>query len=389
MVEYITSGESHGKGMTVTMRGIPAGLEIDEAFINKELNRRQGGYGRGDRMKIETDTVDIISGVREGLTIGAPITMIVWNDDWKNWLDKPKEPIHNPRPGHVDLLGAYKYEMFDDIRNVLERASARETTARVCAGAVAKLFLKQFGIQIISHVVRYGEIEIDTSKLTYDDIWEKAEKSDLRAACDEKQAAEIRKLIDNCQEEGDTLGGIIETVIYPVPPFLGSYQDFRQKLEGQIAGAVLAIQAMKGIEFGRGFDLGHIRGKIAHDEIYLDQQKRYYRKTNRCGGFEGGVTTGTPIVFRTAKKPLSSLTSPLDTVDIHAKTAVKAVKERSDVVALGAAGVVIEHVVTIPIMNAILERYGSDNMAMIKRNFEADPYLKEFDWHRMPAKPEV
>lgn len=387
MIEYITSGESHGKGMTVTMRGVPAGLQIDEEFINKELNRRQGGYGRGDRMKIETDTVDIISGVREGRTIGSPVTMIVWNDDWKNWQDKPKEPIFNPRPGHVDLLGVYKYEMFDDIRNVLERASARETTARVCAGAVAKLLLKEFGIRIISHVVRYGEIEIDTSGLSYDEIWARAEKSDLRAACDETQAARIRQLIDTCQAEGDTLGGIIETVIYPVPPFLGSYQDFNQKLEGQIAGAVLGVQAMKGIEFGRGFELGRIRGKQAHDEIYLDQDKKYYRRTNRCGGFEGGVTTGTPIVFRTAKKPLSSLTSPLDTVDILKKIPVKAVKERSDVVALGAAGVVLEHVAALPVVNAILERYGSDNMAMILRHFKSDAFLKEFNWHHMPAKP--
>lgn len=381
LITYQTAGESHGKGIIAMVAGIPAGLAVDEEFINSELARRQSGYGRGGRMKIETDRADILTGVRDGKTIGSPITLAVWNKDYENWKSKTVEKIHKPRPGHADLVGAYKYGLTDDIRHVLERSSARETAARVAAGALAKLFLARFGIGIFSHVVEWGGIKVDTSGMTLNEIRERAELSELRSAADKDTEANIKALIDQYKTAGDTMGGVIEAVIAPVPPMLGSYQTAGTKLDARIAAAVMSIQAIKGIEFGAGFELAALPGSRAHDQIYIDNNTgEYYRKTNRSGGTEGGMSNGSPIVFRAAMKPIPTLMKPLDTVDISSSEPAKAVTERSDVTAVAAAGVVIENAAAVVIADAILERYGCDNMDMILRNFDNDPDLKHFRW---------
>ncbi len=381
MIEYITSGESHGKGMTVMIKGIPSNLKIDENLINMELIRRQGGYGRGERMKIESDRAEIISGVMDKKTTGSPVTMIIWNKDWENWRNKHPDPVYKPRPGHADLTGAYKFGLTDDIRKVLERSSARETAARVAGGAFIKQFLMEFGVEIFSHVVNWGGIEIDDSGLSLQKIREKVGKSDLRSACDSETVKKIKDLIDKAKTEGDTIGGIIETIISPVPPFLGSYQTFEEKLDACIAKTVLSIQAVKGIEFGLGFASAGISGKSAHDEIFFDKSmNQFFRKTNRSGGIEGGMSTGSPIIFRAVMKPIPTLMRPLQTVDIISKTDEPAVTERSDVTAVAACGVVIENSVAFDIANALIRRYGGDNLEQIKYNFEKDPALNEFRW---------
>ncbi|MGC8764272.1 MAG: chorismate synthase [Brevinematia bacterium] len=378
-MEYITSGESHGKGMIITIKGIPSNLRIDEEFINNELKRRQGGYGRGLRMKIETDRVEILSGVRNGKATGSPITLVVWNKDYENWKDKKTEAILSPRPGHADLIGGYKFNLTDDLRDVLERSSARETAARVAGGAIARLFLKEFGIDIFSHVVNWGGIEIDTSNLTIERIKELSSNSEINSACDKETEEKVKRLIDRVREEGNTIGGIIETIILNCPPFLGSYQTYQEKLDARIAEAVLSIQAVKGIEFGLGFKYASTMGKDAHDEIYYDRtRQKYYRKTNRAGGIEGGMSNGMPIVFRAVMKPIPTLMSPLASVNIKTKEATVAIKERSDVTAVASCGVVIENSVAFVIANAIISRYGGDNVELIKKNFMNDDNLREF-----------
>ncbi len=376
MIEYITAGESHGKGMIVVLKGIPSNLRIDEDFINNELERRQKGYGRGGRMKIEKDKVDILSGVCKGKTTGSPITMAIWNKDYENWKNKDVETFLAPRPGHADLIGGYKFNHLDDLRKVLERSSARETAARVAGGAVIKLLLKEFGIDIFSHVVNWGGIEINTEGFPYEEIKKRAISSEIASCCDKSTELKVKSLIDNAREKGDTVGGIIETIILNVPPFLGSYQTWEEKIDAKIAYAVLSIQAIKGIEFGLGFGYAFRGGKKAHDEIFYNGG--YYRKTNNAGGIEGGMTNGMPIVFRSVMKPIPTLMSPLATVNINTKDKVEAVKERSDVTALPACGVVIENVVAFVIANALIERYGGDNIDLMKKNFQNDEYLKEF-----------
>ncbi len=376
MIEYITAGESHGKGMFVILKGVPSNLKIDEEFINNELSRRQKGYGRGGRMKIETDKVEILSGVWKGKTTASPITLAIWNKDYENWKGKETPTILEPRPGHADLIGGYKFNHLDDLRKVLERSSARETAARVAGGAIAKLFLKEFGIEIFSHVVNWGGIEIDTSKLTFEEIKKLSMASEIQSACDKKTEEKVKKLIDEARENGDTIGGIIEVIVDKIPPFLGSYQTYEEKLDAQIAKAVLSIQAIKGIEFGLGFKYAYTRGKKAHDEIFYNG--KYHRKTNNAGGIEGGMSNGMPIVFRAVMKPIPTLMSPLSTVNISSKEKVEAVKERSDVTAVGACGVVIENAIAFVIANALIERYGGDDLILIKQNFENDKFLKEF-----------
>ncbi len=383
MIEYITSGESHGRGMTVTVKGVPSNLKIDEDFINSQLAGRQTGYGRGDRMKIEKDRVDIIAGVINGVTNGAPITLVIWNKDYENWKDKNPPKVLRPRPGHADLTGAYKFGSTDDIRRVLERSSARETSARVAAGAVARIFLKEFGIGIFSHVVNWGGIEIDTSSLSINEIRSMSLSSDLRCACDEDTGAKIKALIAGARMEGDTIGGIIETIIFPVPPYLGSYQTFGEKLDSNIARTVLGIQAVKGIEFGYGFRYASTSGRNSHDEIfYSGSEQKYYRKTNRAGGIEGGMTNGSPVVFRSVMKPIPTLMIPLRSVNIKTKSAESASTERSDITAVAACGVVIENTVAVDIANALTARYGSDDLLLIMKNFKGDPALKMFRWKK-------
>jgi chorismate synthase len=381
MIEYITSGESHGRGMSVTIKGIPSNLKIDEDFINSQLNSRQSGYGRGERMKIESDRVEILAGITNGFSNGSPINIIIWNSDYENWKNKVPEKVLRPRPGHADLVGAYKFGLTDDIRRVLERSSARETAARVAAGAVARLFLKEFGIEIFSHVVNWGGIKIDTSKLTVKEIKARVLASDLHSACDEETGTKIRAMIDAARKAGDTVGGIIETIVSPIPPFLGSYQTDGEKLDANIARTVLSIQAVKGIEFGIGFAYASTTGRDAHDEIYYsDSGKQYYRKTNRAGGLEGGMTNGREIIFRAVMKPIPTLMTPLRSVNIKTKSPENAVTERSDTTAVAACGVVIENAVAVDIANAIISRYGSDDLELIKRNFRGDPALELFRW---------
>ncbi|MCX7821025.1 MAG: chorismate synthase [Brevinematales bacterium] len=376
MIEYITAGESHGKGMIVIIKGIPSNLIIDENFINSELSRRQKGYGRGARMKIETDKVEILSGVWKGKTTGSPITIVIWNKDYENWKDKAPTPILEPRPGHADLIGGYKFNHLDDLRKVLERSSARETAARVAGGSLVKLLLKEFGIEIFSHVVNWGGIEIDTSHLPLEEIKNLAFQSEIQSACDKTTEERVKKLIDEAKQNGDTVGGIIEVIVNNVPPFLGSYQTYQEKLDAKIAEAVLSIQAVKGIEFGLGFKYAYTSGKKAHDEIFYDG--KYYRKTNNAGGIEGGMSNGSPIVFRAVMKPIPTLMSPLSTVNISSKEKVEAIKERSDVTAVGACGVVIENSIAFVIANALISRYGGDDLNLIKENFNNDKSLKYF-----------
>ncbi|OHD56349.1 MAG: chorismate synthase [Spirochaetes bacterium GWF1_51_8] len=381
IIRYETAGESHGKGMLSVLSGMPAGLEIDQTVLDRELARRQGGYGRGQRMKIETDRADIISGVRHGKTIGSPIALMVWNKDYENWKDKVTEPITRPRPGHADLVGAYKYGLTDDIRHVLERSSARETAARVAAGAVAKIFLARFGIEVFSHVVEWGGIKIDTSAMTLAEIRSRAEASPIGSACGGTQEKEITAMIDDYRAKGETMGGVIETVIYPIPPMLGSYQSAPRRLEARLSSEIMSIQAIKGIEIGNGFGLAGTPGSEAHDEIYFDNDKNeYYRKTNRAGGIEGGMTNGCPVIVRAVMKPIPTLMKPLDTADIATGEAAKAVTERSDVTAVAAAGVVIESAAALVIADAFMERYGNDSMEQTTRNFNSDPDQRKFRW---------
>lgn len=381
MITFITSGESHGKGMFITLRGIPSNLKVKMDEIDRELARRQAGYGRGERMKIEADRAEILSGVMNGITTGAPVTIAVWNKDWENWKDKKPTPVLSPRPGHADLTGVYKFGLKDDIRMVLERSSARETAARVAGGALVRQLLKEFGINIFSHVVNWGGIEIDPSGLDYKEIQKKAERSDLRCACDADTEKKIKDRIDQAKTDGDTIGGTIETVIHPVPPFLGSYQNSDEKLDSRIAATVMGIQAVKGIEFGMGFSYAGTSGKEAHDEIFFNrEEKKYYRNTNHAGGLEGGMTNGQVIVFRAVMKPIPTLMSSLSTVNISSKKGESAVKERSDVTAVAACGVVIENAVAFDIANAFMARYGGDNLGLIRENFDRDGSLNEFRW---------
>lgn len=378
MLQLITSGESHGIGMIATVKGMPSNVLIDEEIINHELARRQSGYGRGSRMTIEKDKIEILSGVNKSSSTGSPITLVVWNKDWENWKNKETQPVIKPRPGHADLTGAYKYSLTDDVRKVLERSSARETTARVAGGALAKLFIKNFGIEIFSHVVNWGGVKIDTTSLSIDEIRIMAENSELRSACDEATTEKIKSMILETKKAGNTIGGVIETIISPIPPFLGSYQTFEQKLDARIASTVLGIQAVKGIEFGLGFEYANRSGKDTHDEIFYNG--KYYRKTNRAGGLEGGMTNGQPIVFRAVMKPIPTLMAPLQTVNIQSKQAEEASTERSDVTAVAACGVVIENAVAFDVANAIMERYGGDDLQLILQNFNQDKALKEFQW---------
>jgi len=379
MITITTAGESHGRGMVATIVGMPAGLEVDTAFINAELSKRQQGFGRGGRMRIETDTVDILAGVMGGKTTGAPVVLVVWNKDWENWKDKTPEPIHTPRPGHADLVGMYKYGHLDDARKVLERASARETAARVAAGALVKLFLKRFGIEIFSHVVNWGGIVPSGRAENLEELKQKTSVSPFRWLGTEEDDRRLTTLIEQAMREGFTLGGIIETIVSPVPPMLGSYQTAEQKLDARIASAVLSVQAIKGIEFGIGFEYANRPGKEAMDAIYYGQEG-YYRRTNYAGGIEGGMTNGNPIVFRSVMKPIPTQMSPLETVHVHTKEKALSVKERSDVTAVYAASVVVEAAVSPVLGSALLERYGGDHIDRILEAFQKDAALRELGY---------
>ncbi|HUF69577.1 MAG TPA: chorismate synthase [Longimicrobiales bacterium] len=388
---FHTAGESHGRGLVALVEGVPAGLSLTaERDIDPDLRRRQGGYGRGGRMKIEKDAAEFTAGVRLGETIGSPIALLIWNRDWQNWqvpmayepptpdaTDRQLRRVHLPRPGHADLVGVLKYDR-SDARDILERASARETTARVAAGAIAKRLLSEFGITIGSHIVMLGGIEADRTADLPDDINEVADASPLRTL-DSGAEARMVEEIDATKKAGDTLGGTFEVVARGVPVGLGSHVSWDRKLDGRIAHAMMSIQAMKGVEIGLGFEAARRRGSAVHDEIESDaslpRTGGFRRTRNNAGGLEGGITTGAPLVVRVAMKPLSSLMQPLKSVDLRTGDAGDAIRERSDVVALAAAGVVGEAMLAIVLADAMLEKFGGDSMAEMKRNF--DSYLDQ------------
>ena len=388
-MRYLTAGESHGPRLTAIIEGMPAGLPLTADYINAELKRRQGGYGRGARMKIESDKVEITSGVRHGRTIGGPITLNVTNLDHQKWLDimnvadvedKKKElrKITKPRPGHADLVGGMKYR-FDDLRNSLERSSARETTMRVAVGAVAKRLLEEIGVEVASHIVTFGGIDIEVPEnLTVSEIKKRARQSEVSIVNPEREE-EIKAYIDQIKKDGDTIGGIVETIVGGVPVGLGSYVQWDRKLDAKIAQGVVSINAFKGVEFGVGFEAGRLKGSQVMDEIIWSKEDGFTRRTNNLGGCEGGMTNGEPIVVRGVMKPIPTLYKPLMSVDIETHEPYKATVERSDPTALPAAGVVMEAVVATVLATEVLEKFSSDNLKELKEAVQQHrDYVKGF-----------
>ncbi|MFW5976874.1 MAG: chorismate synthase [Bacillota bacterium] len=399
MLDYKTAGESHGKGLVVITEGIPAGVEIDPERVNQKLVRRQGGYGRGGRMKIESDKVEVISGIRDGKSIGSPIALLIYNNDWENWKeimsafpdeigdeeqisikkdDKIKQifkKVTRPRPGHADLAGVIKYNL-NDIRNILERASARETAARTAMGGLMDNFLDYFNIDIVSHVIQIGKIKTQSPEIKFEKLKEEVFNSPLHCF-DKNKEKEMISYIDQVKKEGDSLGGIIEIRTTPLPVGLGDHVEWKSKLDGKIAKAMMSIPAIKGVEIGPAFSNSTRKGSEVHDEIFYDEEKGYYRETNNAGGLEGGITNGQPLVIRIAMKPIPTLYKPLRSVDIETKKAFQASVERSDVTAVPAAGVVGESMLSFVISQALLEKFGGDNIKEVLRNYKnyRDTYL--------------
>lgn len=382
-LRFFTAGESHGVGLTAILEGMPAGLSITEADIDSDLERRQSGYGRGGRMKIEKDRVAFHSGVRWGETLGSPITLWVANDDAPNWATKmstaasdrdPSILISRPRPGHADLVGVLKYDR-EDIRDVLERSSARETTSRVAVGGVCRRFLAEFGVDILSHVVRLGEVSAPgiPPKVDLSELRHQVESSPVRCA-DLDASERMIKHIDAVTREKDTLGGVLEIIATGLPIGLGSYVQWDRKLDGRIAAAVLSVQAMKGVEFGLGFDAAGRRGSQTHDEIHCIDGT-FTRHTNNAGGVEGGMTDGMPLVVRVAMKPIATVRKGLQSVDLKTLESAQSTYQRSDVTAVPAAGVVLEAVIAFVLADAILEKFGGDSVRETLRNYEQ--YLEQ------------
>jgi chorismate synthase len=371
-MRYLTAGESHGPQLTTIIEGLPAGMPLEAIDINGELARRQKGYGRGRRMQIEKDTAEIVSGVRHGHTLGSPIALVVKNNDWKHWTkimgieaidenqeDEIKRRVTRARPGHADLNGAIKYG-HRDMRNVLERSSARETTVRVAAGSVAKKLLSLVGIELVSHVVEIGGIKANVDpSLSVEELKERTENSPVRVA-DPLVEQEMMSAIDQAKKNGDSIGGVVEVIATGMPVGVGSYVHYDRKLDGKLAAAIMSINAFKGVEIGIGFDAARKPGSEVHDEIAWDKERGYYRKTNRLGGFEGGMTTGMPIIVRGVMKPIPTLYKPLMSVDIETKEPFAASVERSDSCAVPAAAVVAENVVAWELATALVEQFTSD-----------------------------
>ncbi len=384
MMRFLTAGESHGPQLVAVVEGMPAGFDIDPAKINHELARRQKGYGRGGRMAIERDVVRIVSGVRFGHSLGSPITMMVENLDYKNWVKRmsidPNDrdegrPVTRPRPGHADLAGVLKYNL-DDVRDVLERASARETTARVAVGALARQVLEPFGVDVLGYVVSIGAIKAKTpNQMLLAELRAITEQSQVRVADPEAERAIIAE-IDACKKTGDTLGGVVEVTATGLPVGLGSHVQWDRKLDGRLAFALLSLQAVKGVEFGMGFEAAAVRGSLLHDEIGYDTEARHFtRLSNNSGGTEGGMSTGEPMRVRVAFKPLSTLMQPLHSVDIKTKAAAMGTIERSDVCAIPAAAVIAEAAVAFELANSFLEKFGGDSLTEIRRNYQG--YLEQ------------
>lgn len=377
-MEYITAGESHGPQLSAIVSGVPAGLVISEKGINADLARRQSGYGRGGRQAIEKDTVQITSGVRFGMTLGSPITLTVVNRDWQNWTDRmavfgdvPQDLVREvtPRPGHADLLGILKND-FDDCRNVLERSSARETTMRVAAAGIAREFLAEVGVEIYSYVTSIGSASMQERNPMQDALYYSPldiEMSEVRCP-DEAASQRMMDAIDAAKAKGDSLGGTYRIVVTGLLPTLGGYETPSKRLTSRLGAALFSIPAMKGVEFGLGFEAARRPGSKVHDEIILDEKNGFVRKTNNAGGLEGGMTTGMPLIITVAMKPIPTLTIPLNTVNLDTLEIAEASKERSDTCAVPAAAVVGESEVALVLANAYLEKFGSDNMTDIKAN---------------------
>ncbi len=399
MLRFMTSGESHGPQLTAIVSGLPANLPVRAEDVDLDLHRRQGGYGRGGRMTIERDTVRFVSGVRHGLALGSPITMVVENRDWKNWTEimspapvenwEGKRAITRPRPGHADLPGIQKFDQ-RDARNVLERASARATTTQVAIGALCRALLREFGINVYSHVVELAHIAIDRTRiesLSWAQIHERAETSELRVA-DHSVEESMKAFIDRCKREGDTAGGIFEVVVTGLPAGLGNVMNWDEKLDGRIGQLMMSMQAIKGVEIGMGFDAARRPGSAVHDEIHHSTDPAdypdghgpsggFYRLTNGAGGLEGGMTNGEPLVVRAAMKPISTLMRPIQSVDFITHQPFDSSKERSDVCALPAAAVVGEALIAIAVAGVFLEKFGGDALAETRRNYEG--YIKTLD----------
>jgi len=375
LIRYLTAGESHGPQLSAIIEGLPAGIRLTAEAVNLDLARRQQGYGRGGRMKIEKDTVELLSGVRWGETLGSPLTLVVKNRDWENWLEKmsplaehrdDSSAVTRPRPGHADLTGAMKYN-HGDVRNVLERSSARETAVRVAVGGVARALLAEFGISVGGYVTEVGGVVAEAPQESLDQLWQRASASEM-FCCDPRAEVEMKLAIDVAKAAGDTLGGVVEVQVQGVPAGLGSYVHWDRKLDARLAMALMSIQAIKGVEIGIGFESARRPGSRVHDEISYDNG--YCRATNNAGGIEGGMSNGEPIVLRAAMKPIPTLYKPLRSVDMRTHEAFEATVERSDTCAVPAALVVAEAVVAIEIANALLEKFGGDSVVEIRRNLE-------------------
>lgn len=374
MIRYLSAGESHGQSLSAIIEGIPAGFALDKAFIDGQLAKRQGGYGRGGRMKIERDQVEFTAGVRNGLTLGSPICLIIHNRDWANWSEimasmpgaqVEMRQVTLPRPGHADLAGGIKYRQ-EDLRNILERASARETAIRVAVGAVAQAVLASFGISIRAHVVSIGGIKAQTDYSRLDDAL-----YETPLYCTDNQATkQMMQAIDQAKEQGDSLGGVVEVVIDGLPVGLGSYVQPDRKLDGRLAQALMSIQAIKGVEIGCGFGAASLTGSQVHDEIFYAPDRGYYHQTNRCGGLEGGMTNGETVVIRAAMKPIPTLYKPLHSVDWQSKAEGLASVERSDACAVPAAAIVAANAAAWTILEAFLEKFGGDCAEEVKDNYE-------------------
>jgi chorismate synthase len=382
MIRFSTAGESHGEALIALVSGLPAGVPVDLEFVNRELWRRQQGYGRGGRMKIETDKAHVLSGVRHGKTIGSPIAIEIVNRDWKNWesklpVDAGDPALHqavaSPRPGHADLAGALKYN-FPDARYVLERASARETTARVAAGAFAKLMLRTLGIEVLSHVIRVGRVALERAA-AWEEIAALATREEVVLGCvDEPTEARMKEEVEEAARTGDTVGGVFEVVVHVAPAGLGTYANWDEKLDGLLSGAVMSIQAVKAVEIGRGMVAAESFGSVVHDPIHYAAEEtgkptRFTRPQNNAGGIEGGVSNGEDIVVRGYLKPISTLRKPLESVRFDTREKTSASYERSDICVVPAAGVVGEAMVALTIARLAQEKFGGDSALELRRNF--------------------
>ncbi len=387
-LRFTTAGESHGPGLTAIVEGLPAGLEIDRDRIDRDMARRQLGHGRGGRMKIEQDAVEVRSGIRHGRTLGSPIALLVANRDYANWeermnpwpVDAEVEESHLPRPGHADLVGSQKYG-FRDVRNVLERASARETAARVAAGAIAKEFLRALGVSVHSHVLRIASVEVqsvDFGALT-PDSFANVDDSPVRVLDKEAEAAMIEE-INRLRKANESLGGVFEVRAFGLVPGLGSHVAWDEKLDGRLAHAIVSIQAVKGVSVGEAWEVAATPGSESHDEIFWDEERGYFRETNRAGGVEGGMSNGEPLVVRAALKPISTLTKPLRSVDTETKEPAQAMRERTDSTVVPAAGVVGEAMVALVLARCYREKFGGDHIDDVLAAVEA--YRERIDWRR-------